>query len=132
MESEKVEELAETLKKQGLAASMYEAIEKAKLILEDEEEIEKMDEERLREGQEAKTGVEGQRESSFEKLRSSSKKLRGYSLENENSRGTSETPKRTQSFFAKLKDKIQHKEHKDIKRFEEPGYDVSKEEVTVS
>ncbi|MCK4859268.1 MAG: hypothetical protein KAS87_01795 [Candidatus Omnitrophica bacterium] len=33
MEDEKVKELAETLKKQGLAASEYEAIEKAKSIL---------------------------------------------------------------------------------------------------
>ncbi|MBI2208208.1 hypothetical protein HYU50_01830 [Candidatus Woesearchaeota archaeon] len=33
MEDEKVKQLAETLKKQGLAASMYEAMEKAKSIL---------------------------------------------------------------------------------------------------
>ena len=33
MEDEKVKQLAETLKNQGLAASMYEAIEKAKSIL---------------------------------------------------------------------------------------------------
>ena len=33
MEDEKVKQLAETLKKQGLAASMFEAIEKAKSIL---------------------------------------------------------------------------------------------------
>ena len=41
MTSEKVKELAETLKKQGLAASMYEAMEKAQRIIGDEGETEK-------------------------------------------------------------------------------------------
>ncbi len=36
MTKEKVQELAETLKKQGLAASMYEAMEKAKRIMDAE------------------------------------------------------------------------------------------------
>jgi hypothetical protein len=46
MESEKVKELAETLKKQGLAASMYEAMEKAKRIIDDEENIKRVEEQK--------------------------------------------------------------------------------------
>lgn len=105
MESERVKELAETLKKQGLAASTYEAIEKAKRIVDDEEKIEEVKEERGRTKRELKIKVEK------EKLQEEKEK---------------------ESFFEKIKDKLTHKEQEDIKRFEQPDYDVSREEVTVN
>jgi len=105
MESERVKELAETLKKQGLAASTYEAIEKAKRIVGDEEKIEEVKEERERTKRELEIKVEKQK------------------LQEE---------KEKESFFEKIKDKLTHKEQEDIKRFEQPDYDVSREEVTVN
>jgi len=41
MADKKIQELAETLKKQGLAVSMYEAMEKAKRIMDNEEKVQK-------------------------------------------------------------------------------------------
>jgi len=55
MESEKVKELAESLKKQGLAASMFEAMEKAKRIMGEEGKVE---EQKEKPEQEQKTKVE--------------------------------------------------------------------------
>ena len=87
MESEKVKELAESLKKQGLAASMYEAMEKAKRII-GNEKIEK---------------VEGQKE----------RLKQEQQITEEEGKEREATPK-------------------DTEKFEQPDYDISKEEVTLN
>ncbi|MBL7055162.1 hypothetical protein ISS05_05385 [Candidatus Woesearchaeota archaeon] len=101
MESEKVKELAETLKNQGLAASMYEAVEKAKLIIGDEEKIEKTEEQKEKLNQEQQKKVEEQK---YEK----------------------------KGFFEKIKDKTMHNHPKDAERFQQPDYNISREEITVN
>jgi hypothetical protein len=69
MEEQKVRELAETLKKEGLAASMYDAMEKARCIIEEEEKSRAAEEERKKPTEEPQVKPEEQKESFFQRLR---------------------------------------------------------------
>ena len=118
MANKKVQELAETLKKQGLAASMYDATEKAKRIMDaegktEEEEVQK--ESPVKEQQKQPWEKEGFVDVSEIKTPPPSDVKKPVSDE--------------PSVFEKIKDKITPKKEE---KFEQPDYNISKEKATVN
>ncbi len=106
MEDEKVIELAKSLKNNGLAASDYEAMEKAKAIL--GVQIQK---------------VEPEKES-FEKTGEPFADTPEAHLESQ---------EKKEGLFSHLKEKLHHEEEKPIaSKTSQPDYDISREELTVN
>lgn len=120
MTKEKIQELAETLKKQGLAASMYDAVEKAKRIMGDEEE--------------APEEEEAQKESPVKEQQKQPLEKEGFvdvsEIETPPPPSDVKNPVSDEpSVFEKIKDKITHKKEE---KFEQPDYNISKEKATVN
>jgi len=112
MMDEKVKELAETLKKSGIAVSDYEAKEKAKAIL--GTDIQNKEEEPMKEKVSETTNTE-----TPEKI-----------IEE----ATSQKEPEKEGFLSHLKEKFHHKKNPEPKKheFSEPDYDISKEDLTVN
>lgn len=106
MEDKKLKGLAQTLKKSGLAASDYEAVEKAKAIL--GTEIQNQEEQK----EPINVELSGIKEKSSEEKAEHKK----------------------EGFFSHLKEKLHHEEKAEPERhrFSEPEYDISREELTVN
>ena len=105
MEDPKVKELAQTLKKSKLAASDYEAVEKAKAIL--GIDIQKKEE-----------GIEGEIPE----------------IAGEFSEKKEEAKEKKEGFFSHLKEKFHHEKmlEPEKRNFSQPDYDISKEELTIN
>jgi len=118
MTKEKIQELAETLKKQGLAASMYDAVEKAKRIMDAEGKTEE---------------EEVQKESPVKEQQKQPLEKEGFvdvpDIETPPSSDVKKPVSDEPSVFEKIKDKITHKKEE---KFEQPDYNISKEKATVN
>ena len=110
MEDKKLKELAQTLKKSGLAVSDYEAVEKAKAILGTKIQNQEEQKEPIKEPINAE--LSGIKEKSSEEKAEHKK----------------------EGFFSHFKEKLHHEKKPDPERhrFSEPEYDVSREELTVN
>ena len=122
MTKEKIQELAETLKKQGLAASMYDAVEKAKRIMGDEGETE--EEEAQKESPVKEQQIEQQKPQ---------QEKEGFvdvsEIETPPPSDVKKPVSDEPSVFEKIKDKITPKKEE---KFEQPDYNISKEKATVN
>ena len=110
MEDKKLKELAQTLKKSGLAVSDYEAVEKAKAILETETQSQEEQKEPVKEP----INVElPEIKEEFSEEKAEHKK---------------------EGFFSNLDEDLSHEKNPEPEghKFSEPGYDISREELTVN
>ena len=118
MNDKKVMELAQTLRKSGLAASDYEAVEKAKAILGTEIQ------------NEAQEPVKAKIYRTLEDTPKKDTESESHEEKLIEEKGILEK----EGFFSHLKEKFHHekKQESEKHRFSEPDYDIFREELTVN